>query len=338
MLALNGCNLRTWAELQLLEPFLPSLEELYAAHNSFTDLPRDSYEQGYRDATGDTRDTAPSVSGFDRLRILDLSYCNLEEWSQVQAFGHLTSLQELVLDGNNKIVQVVPPHPDTFHSLVRMSLSGTGLEAWSDIDTLAGYPLQFLRITNIPLFRGKGASEVRPLIIARVHQLQVLNGSKVGPREREDSEKTYLRSMLREKEGLQQNADKTEEDILRAFSIFHPRFRELYERFGLDATAEARSAAGTSIAAELLNITFRNLSFGSNGSLEPITKKLPRTMIIGKVKLLVKQLFGLEPRLQQLSLRVYKDSVPTLLEDEQSTLSYYGALDGAEIFINEDKA
>jgi hypothetical protein len=88
---------------------------------------------------------------------------------------------------------------------------------------------------------------------------------------------------------------------------------------------------------ELITITFRNLSFGSNGSLEPMSKKLPRSMMIEKIKLLVKQLFGLETRLQQLSLRVYKDAPPILLEDELATLGYYGAIDGAEIFINEDK-
>jgi hypothetical protein len=52
---------------------------------------------------------------------------------------------------------------------------------------------------------------------------------------------------------------------------------------------------------------------------------------------MVKQLFGLDPRLQDLSLRVYKDSPPVLLEDEMGTLGYYGALDGAEVFVNEKK-
>lgn len=213
------------------------------------------------------------------------------------------------------------------------------LQAWSDIDTLAQYPLQLLRITNVPLFANKGASEVRPLVIARMAQLQVLNASKISPRERDDSEKTYLRAILREQEALIASGEKTNvEDAQRALELFHPRYTELFAKYGSDITAAVKAAAGGTMASELVSITFRNLSFGSNGSLEPVTKKLPRSMVIGKVKLLVKQLFGLEPRLQQLALRVYKDSVPTLLEDEMSTLGYYGAIDGAEIFINEDKA
>jgi hypothetical protein len=36
--------------------------------------------------------------------------------------------------------------------------------------------------------------------------------------------------------------------------------------------------------------------------------------------------------------QLYKDSPPSLLEDDLTSLSYYGVFDGAEIFINEAKA
>ena len=97
------------------------------------------------------------------------------------------------------------------------------------------------------------------------------------------------------------------------------------------------AATGATLAANLVSITFKNLSFSSGGRLEPIEKKLPSSLTISKLKLMVKQLFGLDPNLQQLSLRVYKDSPPTMLDDDQATLSYYGAVDGNEIFINEAK-
>jgi hypothetical protein len=350
VLALNNCNLTKWAQLQLLEPHLPIIQELYVANNRFSDLPIDNGD-------GSTDSSAVSVvQGFQNLRILDISVCGLVDWNQVQTFGHLPNLQELVLDGNAELPHVAAPLPDTFRTLYRMSLSGTGLQAWSDIDTLALYPIELLRITNIPLFVNKGASEVRPLVIARMGQLQVLNASKISPRERDDSEKTYLRVILREKDAwlASQPRDQTvfaqaaaagssstsdrEEDAQRALALFHPRFQVLFDRYGADITAAVKAAAGGNMAAELISITFKNLSFGSNGSLEPITKKLPRSLTVSKLHLLVKQLFGLEPRLQQLALRVYKDSVPTVLEDDMSTLAYYGAIDGAEVFVNEDKA
>ena len=54
VLALNACGIKSWVSVQLLDPFLPCLEELYLANNSLSDLPRDIADQAYRDATGST--------------------------------------------------------------------------------------------------------------------------------------------------------------------------------------------------------------------------------------------------------------------------------------------
>lgn len=119
----------------------------------------------------------------------------------------------------------------------------------------------------------------------------------------------------------------------------HPRFAELMATYGADLAPPTKAGGGPmNLAAELVSVTFRNLSFGSNGSLEPVTKKLPRSLQVSKLQLMVKQLFGLEPRLQHLSMRVHKDAPPTFLDDEKSSLQYYGVTEGAEIFINEAKA
>ena len=51
------------------------------------------------------------MSGFGRLRLLDLSGCGLQEWSEVEAFGWLPGLQELLLDNNPVLTHVLPPQP-----------------------------------------------------------------------------------------------------------------------------------------------------------------------------------------------------------------------------------
>ena len=67
-----------------------------------------------------------TVSGFSTLRLLDLSGCGLNEWSQVVAFQHLPCLEELLLD-NNPLPGVFPPETDaSFPLLRRFSLSSTG--------------------------------------------------------------------------------------------------------------------------------------------------------------------------------------------------------------------
>ncbi len=97
-----------------------------------------------------------------------------------------------------------------------------------------------------------------------------------------------------------------------------------------------RANEGLTLAADMINVTFRNMT--SKGSNDPLQKKIPSSVTVSRLKMMVRQLFGLETHLQQLSIRVYKDSPPSVLDDDQSNLQYYGAIDGADIFINESKA
>ena len=219
------------------------------------------------------------------------------------------------------------------------------------MNILALYPhLRALRLSQIPLFVGRGSSEVRPEVIARIAQLVFFNGSQISPRERAEAEKNYCRLVMFT---TISTANKLPNSTPSATPLtpvavasgegvdkeLHPRFMELMSHYGADLAPPTQSstAGPANLAAELVSITFRNLSFGSNGSLEPVTKKLPRSLQISKLQLMVKQLFGLDPRLQHLSMRVQKDAPPILLDDEKSTLQYYGVVDGADIFINEAK-
>lgn len=196
---------------------------------------------------------------------------------------------------------------------------------------MASYPqLQTLRLSQVPLFSGKGSSEVRFEVIARMKGLAFFNGSPVSTRERVESEKNYLRCLQYER---------TSESDSTIDADLHPRYAELMVKYGADMVPSSKALVGPSnLASELVSVTIRNLSFASNGSLEPVTKKLPRSLPVSKLQLLVKQLFGLDPRLQQLSVRVFKDAPPTSLDDDKASLAYYGVVEGSEIFINEGKA
>ncbi len=52
VLALNFCNIQSWAEVQILDQCAPNLQELYLANNKFPDLQRACAEKEYREATG----------------------------------------------------------------------------------------------------------------------------------------------------------------------------------------------------------------------------------------------------------------------------------------------
>jgi len=424
VLALNFCGIKSWASVQRLEVHLPNVEELYLEGNSLPDLPRANAEQIYQDATGCGKVTGTTaaagaeiqageesskklqqqqvgdvsgdaaaavqvvVTGFASLRLLDISACGLDEWSQVAVFGKLPRLQELILD-SNPLPQVLAPTDDnTFRTLYRFSLASTGIARWQDINRLAAYPhLQVVRLSQIPLFVGRGSSEVRPEVIARIPQLTFFNGSVVGPRERTEAEKNYLRSIHFQRVVVGTSASSAnslpaappppttttttttssssssssssslpgeatatvpppqpstaEEPAIDVVGIdleLHPRYIALMKAYGADLVPISRASTGPmSMASELISVTFNNLSFIGNGSLEPVTKKLPRSLLISRLQMMVKAMFGLEPRLQQLSLRVHRDAPPVLLDDDKATLQYYGAVDGADIFVNEAK-
>ena len=115
-------------------------------------------------------------------------------------------------------------------------------------------------------------------------------------RERIDAEKAYLRSAIRDVEDA---AAAGLPLVGTSLSLLHPRYSELQALHGADLLPMGHAAAGGNIASDLLTITLKNLSFGSHGSLEPVQKKLPGSLTVARLRALVKQMFGLEPHLQQ---------------------------------------
>ena len=143
--------------------------------------------------------------------------------------------------------------------------------------------LTYLRLSHVPLFKGKGASEVRPVVIARMANLAFFNGSKVQGRERMDSEKSYIRRVLRERTELEEGA----KDVV---ALPHPRFEALHDYYKAEMLDFGSSEQGPNLASNMLEIVFKNLCFSSS-SLEPLTKKVPGSVKVTQLKAMVKQLF-----------------------------------------------
>jgi hypothetical protein len=212
------------------------------------------------------------------------------------------------------------------------------LSSWSDVNAIATFRnVSILRLAHIPLFAGKGASEVRPFVIGRIAALLLFNGSNVSVRERNDAEKIYLRLCYSEKSKAEAGAvfHTAAEEV---FKSQHPRYQELYDKYAADIIPSgSHSEGGSSMGAELLNIVINNVSFSltTGQQCEPITRRIPGSLTVGRLKLMIKQLYGVDPAAQQLSIRNYKDAVPTLLDDDDAALRYFGASDGSNVYVNE---
>ena len=227
------------------------------------------------------------------------------------------------------------------------------ISQWTDIDTIAQYStLKTLRMTHVPLFKDKGISEVRPIIVGRIGQLEVYNGSSISNRERIDAEKAYLRRIKREvqviqekeKDGSSNSSSSTNNQSVEECLLTHPRYAVLNDKYGAELLPndDSNNKFNTTLADELVTITFHNIIIHSAGETEDIVRKLPSSIQIYKLKQIVKTLYHLDLNNQyiSLSLRLYHDkqSPPVVLDDEKNSLSYYGInMEGGDIYINEIK-
>lgn len=321
VLALNSCNITAFATVQLLEEFLPKIEELYLACNLLSDCPVYlPFEES----------SAVAVAGFANLRVLDLCECGLDCWGQVLSLGLLPALEELRLDGN-ALGSVLPAPASTFVSLSRVSLAYTKLSSWDDVNALSSYPIQNIRLSHVPLAIGKGLTQVRLEVLARMPKLVQYNASEVKDRERFDAERLYLRQLLRDELDIRAKAD---DSLLASFYNTNPRFNELKGRFSGDVVILAETSQGGSLASDMITVTLHNVTTSGFGS-EPAVKKLPATLTVMKLKMIVKQLFGKATHEQVLSYRNNKDGIPLPLDDDSRTLTYLGVTDSADIYVGE---
>ena len=207
------------------------------------------------------------------------------------------------------------------------------------------------------------------MTIARLPSLVYLNASPVGDKERIDSERRYVSTVAREllmaetaaaavaagavvlptsttttetkgNGGGDGDDDERMTKQREAVLSLHPRFEELIVKHG-DAMAAAQASAGHragapggSLSHDAINVTIRSMAASSCG-MEPLRRRLPGSLAVGRVKIMCARTFGLDVDLQTLHYRDDGDPFPTELDDDDNTLSYYGVSDGAEILMNE---
>jgi hypothetical protein len=173
---------------------------------------------------------------------------------------------------------------------------------------------------------------MRRLVIARLPSLMLFNGSGVTAKDRRIAEQSYVRIIRSER--IQVGDACSEEEFLAR----HPRYHELLEKYADDLSTMATGAeGGGSLSADMLTVVINNMGFSSSTGKpsDPVSKRLPGSLTIGRLKLMVKQMFDLDPAAQQLSVQSDKSAPPMLLDDDDATLYYYGVCEGSQIYVNE---
>jgi Leucine-rich repeat (LRR) protein len=254
---------------------MPQLEELCVAYNNLSDV--------------------SEVHGFDNLRFLDCSSCNFTSWNdQVQCFGKLPALEHFMLNDNDIAdISMETVDGSCFTKLRSLQLAGTSIASWRDLDGIRSFKsLESLRFRNTPLTRSMGAGEARSITIARIPNLTYLNASPISSKERVEAERRYVSSVAR---------DLLLADEKEPVLALHPRFQQLAE-LHKDSMVTSATAVGGGPAMQPVNVTIRSM-VADSCSMEPLQKRLPGGLKVGRLKAMCLRAFGLDMERQLLHVR-----------------------------------
>ncbi|RVW33183.1 Tubulin-folding cofactor E [Vitis vinifera] len=282
------------------------------------------------------------VQGFDYLRLLNLEDNHIAEWDEILKLSQLRSLEQLHLNKNH-LKHIFYPDSDAIHQLLNgidslekgckpfqnlhcLLLGGNNIEDLASVDSLNSFPmLKDIRLSENPVADPGRGGIPRFVLIARLSKVEILNGSEVSRRERKESEIRYVRLVISKMHG-------NPEEITR----LHPRFAELKEFHGIEDERPLTGAAGPQkMASGLLSINLKCIG-ASIGEKPPLTKKLPATTTIGKLKNLCESFFKLKSIKPRLFLQEEGSPLPILLDDEMASLMDLGIGSESTILIDEE--
>ncbi|GAU46622.1 hypothetical protein TSUD_377880 [Trifolium subterraneum] len=184
VLVLNNTGV-DWEQVELLRQSLTTIEELHIMGNNISRiLPVSS----------------SMVQGFDSLRLLNLEDNCIAEWSEIMKLSQLRCLEQLYLNKNCLSSLFYPDNGcqyyesevtscKPFQNLRCLLLGDNNISDLASVDSLNLFPnLVDIRLSGNPITDATKGGVPRFVLIARLAEIQILNGSEITSRERKDSE------------------------------------------------------------------------------------------------------------------------------------------------------
>jgi len=315
-LNLHSCGIESFKTIEILDKVFPELTDLCLAYNNLSDLSITEVQMG-----------------FLTLENLDMTSCDINSWSsQVAKLSKIESLKCILLN-DNEISSVMSEQSEAqYVSLEHITLTGNSIVTWEGIQDVASLPkLYSLSLRNTPLTSSMGAAEARLNIIARFPNIRVVNASPVSEKERCEAERRYV-SQVTQELLLLKDCESRKKQILKER---HPQFAQLAEKFYLEMQRNGSCASGFSASTSYtINVMIKSMASGSC-HMDPIQRRLPSSLTVGRLKLLCSRIFDLDIDLQVLHYQCGDDAFPTELNEDTYTLAYYGITDSGEVLMNE---
>lgn len=172
---LNNTNVSLCTVQRLLK-VLPSVEKLHLSLNQYLSVP-------------DCEEV------FESVKRLHFNGNSIKHWQEVEKLGKMfPKLQELLIM-DNPLESLQRENKDSyFVSLKSLCLTKTMLNNWDDIDVLRTFVcLKEVKVIGIPLLTALKEDEARKLLVARLPNIEFLNGNHVLSNERNIAERHFIR-------------------------------------------------------------------------------------------------------------------------------------------------
>jgi tubulin-specific chaperone E len=304
ILNLHSCSIDTFRTIQLIGTVIHHLEELCVAYSDLSDM--------------ESIELAPDA--FSQLKILDCSSCHISSWKNQAArhFCRLPKLEELNLNDNP--IPSIQPQDDNepcemayFPALLALQIAGTAISTWGDMEGInkSLETVKSLRLRNTPLTATMGQGECRALIIARFPTLVFLNASSISTKERIEAERRYVSMVTRllskrlEAQGDVRDRESAKEDQENSVLAGHPQYmalREKHKDMLVLSDSSSQVGGGQNLASTVSNLTIISMAASSCG-MEPLVRRLPGSLKVGRLKALCARAFGLDVDLMSLHFR-----------------------------------
>ncbi|XP_039761653.1 tubulin-specific chaperone E [Pararge aegeria] len=258
-----------WSDIIALSHLWPKITEIIAAYNRIKII------------------NPPDVT-LHTMTVLRLDGNPIDSWYEVMNLGRLKNLKVLSLNdcyidqirfGENQVNGKV----DVFENLEVLFLNRDRINDWRSVSELNKLKsLKKLYFLKNPVQNNEDYDTGSQLIMAKIGNLQELNGSVITRELRRGAEYDYMKRYGAEWKSAQSDPQKKI-----AFDLEHCRFQELVNKYDIpDDSLLVKQPKTTTLTSQLLEITLRD----ENG--KSLKKKFPSTMAVQKLVTLAQRLFS----------------------------------------------
>ncbi|KAF8651434.1 hypothetical protein AX16_004735 [Volvariella volvacea WC 439] len=301
-----------WPEVDIILSVLPKLRLVEVGHNGLSQL----FSSPAREKCSST------------IEVINLDSNYFRNWSHIcDSLARYQCLQNIILISN--MIEDIPLPGDDHQILTelkQLALSANRLTSWRAIDAIAAWcpNLLTLSLNGNPLASiAENAGHYRPLAIARIPSLQVLDGAVISSRERTDSELFYLSYIVKE------NALNDEQR-----SLSHPQWSRLCQLHGRPDDRKDESRSET-LSNQLIGITLvpqdRNDTHLTNTTITVLPSMTLRTL---RHKLLKTLRQNLKRNAVLLWLKRFDHLIQLGEDNDQKSLEWLGIEAGSEVVFH----